>query len=483
MAKKMSDYIKLHPKQREVMDMIGLGYYIFFGGARSGGKSYLALAACMIICLRYPGITCIIIRRTLPELRKNFMDKRFMFPPKVFRYHLNKYDKTFYFDNGSKVEFQPLDSEKDLEKILGIEFQFAVLDEANTHLEDTIVKITGSLRKTDRFPGFVPSMLMTGNPGGRSDHWFKTHFINPDQSRWTPEEMTYKDKYKYVFSSVYDNPSVYENDPDYILKLEAQPEHIRRAWLLGDWNVFWGQYFSEWNANIHVIAPFEIPKDWTRICGIDMGFTKEHPTVCLWLAQNPVNFKVYVYREYIGHSSIETYIRDIKELSGDEEIQGYFCDPSMYGNGNRRSEADQSAAMLFMGEGMPLIPASNDRVTGWTLIKQWLDHEAHINKEPLMYVFEECQGLITTLPSLQYVASTDNKRKMDLDTKGADDAADALRYAVISGLQLPTYTMQEIIRNAALNPSEDKKENDGVEWLRDKILYSSYAETAVTAMY
>lgn len=477
----MSDYIKLHPKQRQVMDMIGLGYYIFFGGARGGGKSYLALAACIILCRRYPGIVCIIIRRTLPELRKNFMDKRWMFPEKIFGYHLNKYDKAFVFKNGSLIEFQPLDSQKDLEKILGIEFQFAVLDEANTHLEDTIVKITGSLRKTDRFPGFVPSMLMTGNPGGRSDHWFKTHFISPDQTRWTPEEMTFKDKYKYVFSNIYDNPSIYENDPEYILKLQAQPEHIRKAWLDGDWNVFWGQYFTEWNANIHVIPAFEIPKDWTRICGIDMGFTKEHPTVCLWLAQNPENFKVYIYREYTSHSSIETYIRDIKELSGDEDIQGYFCDPSMYGNGNRRSESDQSAAMLFMGEGMPLIPASNDRVTGWTLIKQWLDHEAHINKESLMYVFEECQTLITTLPSLQYVASTDNKRKMDLDTKGADDAADALRYAVISGLQLPTYTMQEIIRNAALNPT--KKEDDGVEWLRDKILFDAYEKIPVRALY
>jgi phage terminase large subunit len=483
MAKKMSDYIKLHPKQRQVMDMIGLGYYIFFGGARSGGKSYLALAACMVLCCRYPGLTCVVIRRTLPELRKNFIGKKWMFPEKIFGYRLDRKNNAFVFQNGSMIEFQPLDSAKDLEKVLGIEFQFAVLDEANTHLEDTIVKITGSLRKTDRFPGFVPSLLMTGNPGGRSDHWFKTHFISPDYSRWSPAELTFKDKFKYVFSSAYDNPSVCDNDPDYILKLQALPEHQRRAWLEGDWNVFFGQYFTEFNANIHVIPAFDIPDDWLRICGIDMGFTKEHPTVCLWLAQNPENFKTYVYREYTSSHSIETFIRDIKELSGDEEIQGYFCDPSMYGNGNRRSEADQSAAMLFMGEGMPLIPASNDRVTGWTLLKQWLDHEQHIGKESLMYFFEDCQTLITTLPSLQYVASTDNKKKMDLDTKGADDAADALRYAVISGLQLPTYTMQEIIRNAALNPTDDKSENDGIEWLRDKLLYGAYETASVAAIY
>ena len=45
--------------------------YICFGGARGGGKSWAVRVKAVLLCLRYPGIQVMIVRRTYPELREN----------------------------------------------------------------------------------------------------------------------------------------------------------------------------------------------------------------------------------------------------------------------------------------------------------------------------------------------------------------------------------------------------------------------------
>jgi hypothetical protein len=48
--------------------------------------------------------------------------------------------------------------------------------------------------------------------------------------------------------------------PQYYQLLQALPEKERRAFLEGDWNVFDGQFFTEFREDLHVIQPF-IPKE------------------------------------------------------------------------------------------------------------------------------------------------------------------------------------------------------------------------------
>ena len=42
-----------------------------YGGARGGGKSWALRRKLVAMCLRYVGISCLLIRRTLPELKSN----------------------------------------------------------------------------------------------------------------------------------------------------------------------------------------------------------------------------------------------------------------------------------------------------------------------------------------------------------------------------------------------------------------------------
>ena len=83
-------------------------------------------------------------------------------------------------------------------------------------------------------------MYLTGNPGGSGHSWVKRLFVDRDfAANEDPGE------YSFIQARVYDNTVLMDKDPDYVKGLESIPdEKLRRAWLLGDWNVLEGQYFS-----------------------------------------------------------------------------------------------------------------------------------------------------------------------------------------------------------------------------------------------
>ena len=45
--------------------------YIAYGGARGGGKSWALRRKLVLMCLRYPGLSVLLVRRTYGELLSN----------------------------------------------------------------------------------------------------------------------------------------------------------------------------------------------------------------------------------------------------------------------------------------------------------------------------------------------------------------------------------------------------------------------------
>jgi hypothetical protein len=84
----------------------------------------------------------------------------------------------------------------------------------------------------------------------------QTAFKNP----WNGSTIT-RDRV-FIPSKVSDNHFLGD---EYIgnLYLSGSPQLVR-AWLEGDWNVIEGAFFPEWTTEQHVIAPFAIPRHWTR---------------------------------------------------------------------------------------------------------------------------------------------------------------------------------------------------------------------------
>jgi len=425
-------------------------------------NSYLSLTAAIIASLQYPGLRSVIVRKTYPELQDNFITVlRNRFPAEKFKYKYRVSDKAATFSNGSQLLFRSCETEEDTRKVQGIEYQFIIMDEANNFEEMVIQKFLGSLR-TSMKNKFLPTLLMTGNPGGYADNYFKTRYIMPDYRVWSDHELRQKDKYVFVASNLDDNPSIGEEYRD---MLDGLPDDLRRAWRDGDWNVFSGKFFTMFDENEHVVDPFPIPDDWERTVSIDLGFSEDHPTVALFLAQDPKTLTLYNYDEYIGVGAVERYIDELKPIIGDQSFKGIFADPSMFYNNTVRNELDESPAAMFRREGIWLEKANNDRINGWRITKQWL----HWNKagESKLKIFSNCYSLRETLPGLKYAKSVAGIKKEDLDTKMSDDAADALRYGLVSGWGYPTSSDIQVLEEILERKTQYKDSLSNNDWSKE----------------
>ena len=257
--------------------------------------------------------------------------------------------------------------------------------------------------------------------------WVKAMFID------NPEVNKEGSSYVFIRSLVYDNEFLMVNDPDYVNELKSLPEKLRRAMLDGDWDVFEGQYFEEFNRDIHVIEPFPIPSGWrvfrTRDYGLDM-------LACYWIALDYQN-NAYVFKELYKNGLI---VSEAGKLINDMTVEKIYMDiapPDLY---NKNSQTGKSAVDIFREEnGHYLTKASNDRVNGWLAVKEWLKiitDEQGI-QHPKLRIFSNCTNLIRCLP----LAIFSDKDPNDISNEPHEitHSLDALRYFCSSWTFAPSY--------------------------------------------
>ena len=151
------------------------------------------------------------------------------------------------------------------------------------------------------------------NPGNIGHAWVKSLWIDkqPAAGMENPECYDPAD-YDFISARVHDNP-IYAADQNYLKTLAALPSHLRRAFLDGDWEVFAGQYFDNFDVTRHTTRAETIDWKpwWPRWISIDWGF--EHPSATYWHAAAPsssVGFSLR-QRDNASRSSILGTHRDI----------------------------------------------------------------------------------------------------------------------------------------------------------------------------
>lgn len=224
----------------------------------------------------------------------------------------------------------------------------------------------------------------------------------------------------FIPSKVQDNHFLMKADPDYMSRLENLPENYKRALLYGDWDIFEGQYFSEFSYEKHTCDPFPIPPEWRVYRSIDYGLDM---LACYWVACDSGN-NVYVFREYCAPDlPISTAAEKINALTS-ERIWDTLAPPDLW---NRSQETGKSKAVLFDEAGLRLTKSNNDREAGWLAIKELLKLNAE--GEPRLKIFRNCTQLIAHLPQLQY----DDKHPTDCANEPHEitHSPDALRYFAI----------------------------------------------------
>lgn len=297
------------PNPRQELFFKAEAPHIAYGGARGGGKSWAMQKKFTLLAMRYENLNLLLLRRTLGQVYRNHELPMATELAGHVAYNQTRHELTF--PTGSRIVFGYCDAEFDVYQYQGQEYEVIGLEEA-TQFTPFQMQFLATCNRTTR-KDISPRMYYTCNPGGVGHDHIKRLFID---RMFTKDESP--DDYVFIPASVWDNDVLMQNDPKYIRNLKALPEHLRKAYLDGDWNVIEGQYFREFDRKRHVIEPFEIPMDWKRFRAMDWGYSD--PTAVLWFAIAP-DKHIYVYRElYQNHMLATDAVKRIKEMTGLEKI-------------------------------------------------------------------------------------------------------------------------------------------------------------------
>ena len=385
---------------------------VLFGGAAGGGKSYGQVVDALLFALEYPGSKQLILRRTFAELDKSLIrTSQALYPRSVYTF--NSSSHTGRFKNGSCIDFGYCATESDVYQYQSAEYDCIRFDELTHFTEAQYVYLISRVRGANGYPKQIKSST---NPGGVGHTWVKARFVDPSPPG-TP--FTGEDGMRRIFipSLLDDNSFLSRGDPGYRKRLEALPEREKKALLYGDWNIFEGQYFTEFKRERHVIAPFEIPASWRKYRTLDYGLDR---LAVLWIAVSP-DRRAYVYREYCESSlPISAAAKAITERTPHgEDVYATLAPPDLW---SRSQETGKSKASIFSEFGVNFTKTSNDRECGWLAVKELLCDGASGAR---LQIFNTCTELISCLPAL----AIDKQRPTDCATEPHEitHAPDALR--------------------------------------------------------
>ena len=426
------DVPSFYPKQIQFMK--STCRYIAYGGARGGGKSFAARWKGTLLAMRYAGIQILLLRRTLPELRENHLiplQRILQTEKRNKEERLADYkdvSKEFMFGNGSRIKLGYCDSENDVLQYQGQAYDVIILEEATHFTEFQFQTLTESNRPSGLMEEpFIPRMYFTCNPGGVGHSWVKRLFIDRVYRNSEKEE-----DYDFIPSLVYENEWLMENDPGYIATLENLPEERRNAMLYGNWDVYDGQFFDEFNREIHVVEPHRLPTTFKLYRVLDYGLDM---LACYHIIMDTKGDIKVIHEIYEKNLIISEAALKIKETTkalnfSEGDVYLTLAPDDLW---TRNQETGKSAFDIFYDSGVTLTKVSRDRINGWLAFKELTkvyeirdEFTGNKVKTSKMKIFSTCRQLIRCIPLLQF----DSKKFNDVSAEPHEitHGPDAIRY-------------------------------------------------------
>ena len=401
---------------------------VFYGGARGGGKSYAMLVDPLRYCDKQKH-RALLIRRTMPELRDLINHSQQLYSKAYPGAKWREQEKEWRFPSGARIEFVYAENLTDALRYQGQSYTWIGIDELPQYpTQDIYNFLRSSLRSVD--PEIPVFMRATGNPGNVGSQWVKEMFVDPSKpnSKFDIEIQTpngvKKISRRFIPAKLQDNPYLMQTD-DYYAMLASLPEVQRKQFLDGNWEAFEDSSFPEFNKDLHVVKPFDIPRGWMKFRAADWGYSS--PACCLWFAIDFDN-NIFIYRElYTKKLTADLFAQKVVKLEEGEYIRYGVLDSSTWA---RRGDIGPSIAETMIQEGCRWRPSDRSpksRIAG----KLEIHKRLRLNDDtgfPTLFIFSNCLNLIRTLPMLP----TDKNNPEDVDTHAEDHAYDALRYGCMS---------------------------------------------------
>ncbi len=402
---------------------------IGLGGARGPGKSHAVLAQAGIDdCQRVSGLKGLFLRQTGKAAQESFDD--LILKVLFGRVKYEKTASTLKFPNGSRMVLGGFQTSKDIDKYIGIEYDFMIVEELNQITKDKYEKLRGSLRTSK--PNWRPRVYTSFNPGGVGHVFVRDRYIYPVNKKL-------KKDVRFVGSTYKSNPMLNSEYIDYLENLEGP---LGKAWREGDFNVFEGQVFDELKESTHALRPF-IPKASQYVIWIDWGYSSTKVTAFSGLlsaiidktAGDGQNYKqIITFKEWCGnkkepHEWARIIYKDCLEMG----ISPRYAvgDPNMHAP---LQSGGQSIAKQMMAEWRRLNDGywitlkkgsnsgNNSRVNRTGMMHGWLSINPATNL-PYWLITKNCTNFWKFVPTLMHDENQPEAYAKDGEENMADSAS------------------------------------------------------------
>ena len=436
---------------------------VFFGGSRGGGKTDGVLGKWALKDRSYGDkFNAVMFRRTTVSSEDAIERSKQIFEPLGGKF--NEQKLRWRMPSGGRVAFAYLDSVDDANEYQGRNLTDAWVEEAGQYPDPApIDRLFGVLRSASGVP---VQLILTANPGGSGQGWIRDRYqlvpFPKAPKIVTREKNGVTVRMAVIPSRITDNRLLLQSDPEYVTRLSlVGSSQLVRAWLDGDWNAIEGAFFDDWSEQKHVLAPFEIPRDWTRFRSMDWGSKRPFSVGwwaiagddwrCLHAAKRTTDIiprgALVRFREWYGSNgqpniglklTAEQVADGIKQRESGESIAYGVLDPAAFAEDGGPSIAERMARL-----GVSFRPADNKRVAARGAMGGWDQMRSRMRgdgENPMLFVFSTCRDFIRTVPLLQH----DQSRPEDLDTEAEDHVADEARYACMSRPYTPPVKVADV---------------------------------------
>lgn len=186
-----------------------------------------------------------------------------------------------------------------------------------------------------------------------------------------------------------------------------------------------GLVYPEFDERVHVIEPFDVPKEWQDNISIDPGLN--NPLSAHWYAADFDDNVYVIYEHFAAGKDVDFHAAAIREicdkLGWKRDSRGRVCALIDSAAKQRTLSGVKSVCELFYERGILVNPDVNkDLFSGISCVKSYLRRD---NGLPNLYIFSNCVNLIRELKKYFWGAG-------DVPKKEDDHALDEMRYYLMS---------------------------------------------------